>query len=351
MGEVELLKVAFVGVKRKYQEMEPEYRDFFNRFHLEMPFYYARDGKLDVTITTVDYNDDTIYFEHGGSLRCLKEDEYKVDEDYDLVVHWRKWVPELYRSGAVNVIMSQDHSFTNEWKDSARVAYGDGELYGIMCFPTWHKRNLLNELGGWMNPDRAIDGLHLGVDPDVYRPSDDKSPYEMLWASDPGRGLHNAIAVATQLHSFDRRFRLHVSYPDYCRKPDVPKHPALIDHGFVKNGPDLWRLFNSCGVMPYTSTFPEPSSRSHRQAMAAGSLVLYPPNMGTPSFLLQHMKTGVVSDYNEWPRTILRLVSSGEWSKIGKNAREYAKSESWAVQASRFVAYFEKVIEENRNGH
>ena len=78
---------------------------------------------------------------------------------------------------------------------------------------------------------------------------------------------------------------------------------------------------------------------------------MYPPNMGTPSFLIQHMKTGVVSDYSEWPRTILRLVTSGQWAEIGKAAREYAISESWAVQASRFVAYFEKVIEEKKNGN
>src|SRR6185369_6342054 len=194
--------------------------------------------------------------------------------------------------------------------------------------------------------DRAIEGLHFGVDPDIYAPADDKNPYDMLWASDPGRGLDGAMRVAMQLHTLDRKFKLHICYPDYCRKPDIPKHPALVDHGQVPNGAELQRLFNHCGVMPYSSTFPEPSSRSHRQAMSAGSLVLYPPNVGTPSFMIQHMKTGIVSDPNEWHRTILRLVSSGEWKEIGKNAREYSISESWPVQAQRFVNYFEKALQE-----
>ena len=254
MDQGELLKVAFVGVKRKYQEFKPEYRDAFNRFHLEMPFYYARYGGIDVEITTVDYDESSVKgLEGGGSIRCIHEQSWIQTPEHhqaDIIIHWRKWFPELYRPDAINVIMSQDHSFTQEWKDSARIAYGDGQLYGIMCFPTWHKGNLLRELGGWMNPDRAIEGLHLGVDPEIYTPAPDKNPYDMLWASDPGRGLQNAIAVATQLHGFDRRFKLHISYPDYCRKPDIPKHAALIDHGQVPNGAYLQQLFNTCGVMP-----------------------------------------------------------------------------------------------------
>lgn len=351
MDQGELLKVAFVGVKRKYQDMPEGYRDAFTRFHLEIPWYYAR-GDMEVTVTTVDHSGYIDSLDTGGQfLFYVREDEFrKSDYKWDVVVHWRKWFPELYRPEAINVMMSQDHSFSKEWQDSARDAFLKKELYGIMCFPTWHKKNTLHECP-WLTEDRVIEGLHFGVDTDIYAPSSDKNPYDMLWASDPGRGLDRAIRVAMQLHAMDRRFKLHVCYPDYCRRPDVPKHSALVDHGQVPNGVHLRRLFNCCGVMPYTSTFPEPSSRSHRQAMAAESLVLYPQNMGTPSFLIKHMETGVVSDCGEWPRTIIRLVSSGQWAVIGKAAREYAISESWAVQADRFVRYFEKAIEEKKNGN
>ena len=175
-----------------------------------------------------------------------------------------------------------------------------------------------------------------------------KDPYQLLWASDPGRGLEALINPFLRLWTSNRNFRLTVTYPDYVKPESVAryasflKHPSVRHMPGVRNSPKLWDLFNSSGVLPYSSTFPEPSSRCHRQAMAAGCLVLYPPNMGTPSNLIETNLTGIVEPVELWPELIQRLVSSGRRDEIGHSARTYAITENWQVQAARFHAFFDK---------
>lgn len=332
------MRIAFVGVKRRYKELDEDYRHIFTQFHLELPYYYARDGLNDVFVTTVDLHGVEHEFPGGNRLLHVKEEQLAQLQDIDVVVHWRRWFPELYRPDAINVINCQDHSFGADWQESARTAFLEGKLYGILCFPTWHRRNLLRECP-WLPSYRAIGGLTLGVDTSVYRPADDKDPHDMLWASDPGRGIERAVGLAIELFRRDRRFRLHVCMPDYARGT-VPSHPAIVWRGNIPNGPELWHLFGRTGILPYTSTFMEPSSRAHRQAMAAGSLVLYPPDMGSPSELIQGDRTGIVEPIRVWADRIQELVQTGRWREIGGAARAYAESESWYVQTQRFNDYF-----------
>lgn len=334
------MNIAFVGVKRKYKELDAEYIDFFTQYHLELPYYYASIGN-NVTVSTVDYSSD-LKNVGNGTIRFCEEKDLKENHNFDVIVHWRKWFDDLYCDSGINVINCQDHSFSSEWNNSAQNAFLNKKLFGILCFPTWHKRNLLTECS-WLQFDRAIDGLTLGVDTDIYKPSDNKDPYHLLWASDPGRGLFGAVELIDKLFRKDKRYRLHVCYPDYCKNVQKIHHPAIIWEGNVQNGQRLWNLFNSCGVLPYTSTFKEPSSRAHRQAQAAGSLVLYPPNMGSPSELILNASTGVIADVGMWADKIGNLVSSGEWKNIGMNARNFAESENWQVQAKRFTTFFTEI--------
>lgn len=339
------MRIAFVGITRKYKELAPEYRNFFNQYHLELPYYYASGGQNEVTIVTVDRVSTDLNFVGAGALFCTTEENFLKHDRYDVVIHWRKWIHGVSHMGKLNLVNCQDQSFSIEWIEQVRQARERGELDGILCFPTWHKRNTARELG-WQQDDPALlAGVTLGVDSGCYFPSPAKDPYRMLWASDPGRGLQGAIQVAMQLYQLDSRFRLHICYPDYCAVPQQIKHPALVWEGNVPNGPALWNLFNECGVLPYTSTFMEPSSRAHRQAQSAGSLVLYPPNMGSPSELIEGDRDGVVSDPKGWPRKILQLVNSGAWKKIGAAAREKAVSENWDVQARRFNVLVNGLLE------
>lgn len=338
------MKIAFVGVKRKYQELAPEYRNFFNQYHLELPYYFARDGKNQILITTVDHEDDGVKFDGGGYLVCSTEDVVaRPENQMDVVVHWRKWFEELHQPGALNLINCQDHSFSPEWQQAAQRAFSEGKLYGILCFPGWHKANLLRECS-WLPQDRAIAGVTLGVDTDIYHPVEQKNPREMLWASDPGRGLQTALSLAIRLHQRDHGFRLHVCYPDYCPPIQKISHPAIVWQGNVPNGPRLWDLFNWCGTLPYTSNFMEPSSRAHRQAMAAGSMVLYPPGMGTPSELIVNDGTGIVAPIHTWADKILQRVEDGSWKELGQRAREYAVAENWNTQARMFNLVIEEIL-------
>lgn len=345
------MRVAFVGVKRKYQELPEDYQDAFTRYHLELPWYYASGG-MEVIVTTPDFTTGPKFMDDPrGILWHVEEkhfndlfDDHSRNFKYDVVVHWRKWFPEFYRPEAINVINCQDHSFSPEWKATVVKAYAEKKLYGILCFPKWHKQNLYNELNGAIDGARLIDGLTLGVDTDIYAPAPDKDPYQLLWSSDPGRGLQQMLRVFAQLRVLDRRFHLNVCWPDYCQFAPTFNDPTITWHGNVPNGPALWGLFNKCGVLAYPSTFKEPSSRAHRQAMAAGSMVFYPPNMGTPSDLIVDGQTGFVKPVAEWPVQIFRQVIEGGWKQIGDNARRYAISENWAVQAQRFRQYFEAII-------
>ncbi len=350
------LRVAFVGMKRPPSDLPPEYWPTFVRFHMELPWYYARYSNCEIDVTTVEpvsYSED-FRAVGGGTIRTITEGQYlnplfdQESAPYDVVVHWRKWFDDLYMLGARNVMLTQDHTYSCEWRDNVQLALVRNQLEGILVFPTWHKENTLAELGPIGVTSRHLyAGLTFGVDTSVYEPIA-KDPFKLLWASDPGRGLDGLVDPFLKLWNRDRRFRLTVTYPDYVKPESVArfagffKHPGVIHKPSVRNGPELWDLFNGAGFLPYTSNFQEPSSRCHRQAMAAGCVVLYPPNMGTPSRLLEDGLTGIVSLPDLWPDVIQSLVSTGRHSEIGQNARALAVSESWAVQAARFHSFFSK---------
>lgn len=343
------LRVAFVGIKRSPSDMPPGYWATFVRYHLELPWYYAHHAPIDVDIVHPEPIEYFEKFASNGSIRCITEHQYlnEFGPKYDVVVHWRRWFDYLYDANSRNVILSQDHSYSVEWKRDVEAAFTAGHLDGILVFPTWHRENVAWELRGIVPNQRLYEGMTLGVDTDVYMPGT-KDPHSLLWASDPGRGLETLINPFLRLWQRDRRFRLTVTYPDYVRSESVARfsgflrHPGVRHLQGVRNGPDLWQLFNTAGFLPYSSTFLEPSSRCHRQAMAAGCVVLYPPDTGSPSRLIEQGMTGMVEPVELWPDVIHSMVSTGRWQEVGHNARQYALSENWAVQAQRFHRFFSK---------
>lgn len=336
------MKIAFVGVRRSFQELaDRNYLFEFVKYHLETPYYFSALGKNDVTVVTIDYSDGYfLSFLTGGTLRYITERQFETERnEYDVVVHWRSWFPTLSGLRGINLMHTCDHSYPADWIRSTVGAYRDGQLSGLLTHKGWHQRQMNKETG------IPFDSLFLdcaqGVDDDVFRPPDDdvskKDPYQMLWASDPGRGLAHSIELALRLYQLDRSFRLHVCWPDYSPRPAyLPNHPAIVIHGALPCRSELFDLFNTTGVFPYTSTFLEPSSRAHRQAQAAGSMVLYPPDMGSPSELIQSPLTGIVAPIQDWVRTIQDRVYDGSWRDIGVAARRFAVSQSWAVQSQNF---------------
>lgn len=339
-----MLKVAFVGMKRSPYSMDNGYWPTFVKYHLELPYYYAKYSNCQVDLITTE----NIEYNEIANLKCISEKQF-LDEkkQYDVVVHWRKWFDEFYVSSAKNVILSQDHSFSNEWKQSVYNAYNQKKLYGILVFPTWHKENTSHELSGLVPKSVLYEGMTLGVDTSVYFPYD-KDPYSLLWASDPGRGLDKLIPIFIKLRKADARFKLTVTYPDYVKPENVAKYsqffsfPGVIHKPTLRNGKELQDLFNSTAFLPYTSTFPEPSSRCHRQAMASGCVVLYPENMGTPSYLIKDKVNGFVRPLYEWHDIIIDVINKGLIQEIGSNARELAISEDWRIQAERFYSFFKE---------
>lgn len=339
------MRVAFVGIKRSPADMPEGYWPTFVRFHLELPWYYARHAPIDVDIVhpePIAYSED--FSESGGGrIRCVTESEHRdcVHGHYDVVVHWRRWFDDLSDQLSRNVILSQDHSYDDRWKREVAEAFRVGLLDGILVFPTWHAHNTWRELNGIIPQNRLYSGMTLGVDTDVYCPSV-KDPFFLLWASDPGRGLGELVNPFLRLWQRDRRYHLTVTYPDYVRPESLAafgpflRHPGVRHLPGLRNGPELWGLFNRATYLPYSSTFPEPSSRCHRQAMAAGCVVLYPPNMGSPSDLIETGLTGMVEPISLWPDVIHSMSMTGRHAEIGHNARQFALSENWEVQARRF---------------
>lgn len=345
------MRIAFVGIEKDWEDLDKrDYIKKFVQYHLELPFYYCRDGKNTVDIYS-DIDEPTkIYLEDLESgefsrVYCYvrPHQQWSVEAQYDVVIHWRKWIDDYFCKNAINVINSQDHSYSKEWLSKVDKATSEGKLKGILCFPEWHLRQLTSELNQIDHKPPLLPGVTLGVDTEVYTPGETKNHRELLWASDLGRGLTNGgfLNIATDLFKIDNRFKSNICYPDYVQGTFEIGHPAFEAHKNLDNGPKLWNLFNNSGFLPYTSTFMEPSSRAHRQAMAAGCIVLYPPNRGTPSDLIADNINGFVRPVSEWVDIITSLSEDEEeFNRISKNARDYAVGENWQVQAQRFNELF-----------
>lgn len=343
------MKIAFVGITRDYSQLSQDYIRFFNKYHLEIPFYYAEFGGNSVDVVTKDFKSDVEIFESGGEFRNISEEEYLLSSvKYDVVIHWRKWFEHLAKENCINILHTCDHTYSLDWKNDVLKAFSKNKLYGILCYKTWHQEQLFDrELSGYIPRDRFLDGMTFGVDTSIYKPAENKDPRALLWSSDPGRGLMNVIPIAIKLWQKDRRFKLHVCYPDYINQKISINHPAIIVHGNVQNGEKLWNIFAETGVLPYTSTFKEPSSRAFRQAQSAGSLVLYPPDTGTPSRLISDGVTGYVRQIDEWEKLIIETIDNKDlYNNICKNARQQAESESWKVQAKRFNDKMKEILGE-----
>ena len=338
------MRIAFVGIKRPYSSIDPTYIRTFNKYHLEFPLYFAELGGNECTVTTVDFESSEEEFASGGTFKNITESSF-AKMDFDVVVHWRAWHDEFYRKDAFNVLHTCDHTYDPNWKSRVISASDSGKLGAILCYAPWHLNNLFNELGKRVPITKFVGDATFGVDCETYRPTEAKDPFKMLWSSDPGRGLQYAVELAISLFRVDKRFRLHVCYPDYVKAPFLCSHPAIVVHGCLKNGPELWDLFATSSIMPYTSVFKEPSARVHRQAQAAGCVVLYPPNMGTPSDVIRDGATGYVRPVDEWNDVIAGITSPPMTVRqVGMQAREFAKSEDWNVISGRFS----KIIEEMR---
>ena len=343
------MRIAFVGIEKDWEDLERRnYVLEFVKYHLELPWYYADPGENIVDVIS-DHHSGPFKSFHKGCVQVIRPETVELYTkrygEYDVIVHWRKWFEEHYNPSAVNVINSQDHSYGPEWLKTVEKATEDGKLHGILCFPKWHEENLVRELSRLSRAPQLLSGVTLGVDTGIYHPSQPKDTHALLWASDPGRGIGGAVELAIRLFQRDNRFRLHVCWPDYYRdwvSKILPAHPALVVHRNLDNGPELWGLFNTCGFLPYTSTFMEPSSRAHRQAMAAGCVVLYPPDMGTPSDLITSGVDGVVAPVDDWVELILEYAEDPTaFALVSDNARSRALSENWEVQAVRFNELFE----------
>ncbi len=335
------MRVAFVGIRKDWRTLEERaYVGSFVQYHLELPWYFATH-RNEVDVVSEDVPDGTSY-RVKENVEVISEAAYER-RSYDVVVHWRKWFERLYKSDAQNVINSQDHSYGEKWLLDVFRATAEGKLHEVLCFPTWHERQLHDELSVLPVRPALTSGLTLGVDTEIYHP-EEKDPFMLLWASDPGRGLHGALSLHHDLYRVDQRFTLHVCWPDYAQF-SIPKHGSgVVVHENLQNGPELWNLFNYAGFLPYTSTFKEPSSRAHRQAQAAGCVVLYPHNMGSPSHLITSGIDGYVQDLLEWDRLMLDIVADPNFrafEEISKGARALAVRENWEVQAKRFNQHFE----------
>ncbi len=137
---------------------------------------------------------------------------------------------------------------------------------------------------------------------------------------------------------------MHVCWPDYVKGSYDLQHPAIQVHRNLENGKTLWNLFSVCGIVPYTCTFKEPSSRTHRQGQAAGCVVFFPPAMGTPSEIIEDGETGFTYPIEYWEEKILTMTDD-EFRKVSEGARRLAVSESWQVQAKRFNEMFSRIID------
>jgi glycosyltransferase involved in cell wall biosynthesis len=329
------LRVAFVGVERKYNELDPSYVWAFTHFHLEIPWYFAESG-IDIVLTTPDYNEPQTSVGHG-SLEHVSESVFKFSGGFgvkDAVVHWRKWRDDLSIDGVPNFVHLCDFNYGVSFVETMRSAAQKPCFAGVFAFRGWHKEQIEREMP--FLSGRVITDIALGVDPELYRPTQ-KDRFKMLWASDPGRGLEGVVKLAGDLWKRDRRYKLHVCYPDYVKAPFSLSHPAIVVHRNLRNGPELGDLFNTSSFVPYTSTFPEPSSRVHTQGQAAGCVVLYPPNVGSPSSMIVDGETGYVRDVTSWA-DLIQGMDDETFQRVSRGARDHSLTQRWGVRATQFKA-------------
>ncbi len=218
--------------------------------------------------------------------------------------------------------------------------------------------------------DRLLPLPKDGIHPGNLGPFSKKRK-TILFASNPARGLKPLVKIFSNLIKKDPEFVLHACVPERARgykfktEPNSllsrllrrrdPKNSLLYNYGACDNlcyhsylppyQQEHWQLFKMCEYLVYPSTFTEPSSRVVTHARGAGCVILYPPDMGSPSDFLTHNVDAIVTKPEKMIDQILYLEEHPDAkAKLVANSIEAASRYTFENQVKSFTNYLTTYI-------
>jgi len=189
-----------------------------------------------------------------------------------------------------------------------------------------------------------------GVDTSNFSGYEDRSTTDLVWISNPDRGLWLASKVFVEeviprwpdlrLHVYGRAAvygwgpsaeRLHLPFPEWCEGDDPPivLHRPLPRLALARELMRAWAVW-------YPTFWPETFCMAALEAQCAGT-----PVITTPVGALQEtVKGGVVQ--HDVVNAISQLRNVGRWNKLSEAGKAHSKQFSWAAVAVQWEKMFEE---------
>jgi len=352
----------------------------FLQYQLEPIYYLHTLGGHDVTII----NNNTTASINGFQF-------YRFEDfprgSYDLLAFWRK-----ITSSGKNILKKTEYKLSTLYlcdfgyennKDTYQTIqnfletnpnhylspYTEKTIFRWNMSPRfWHRDYICSIFD--ITTDRLLPFPKDGIHPENLGYFQ-KTPKTVLFASSPSRGLKQLFQIFSILVKKDPKFELHVCVPERAKRfkfEHIPFHKKIWR--FKKDKNDLasiynfapcqnlhyhsymppytkehWDLFKKCEYLVYPSVFTEPSSRVTTHARGAGCVILYPPNMGSPSDFLTHQVDAIIASPKKMVEEILYLEKHPEAkSKLITNSISAASHYTFEKQVENFTNYLKNVI-------
>lgn len=169
----------------------------------------------------------------------------------------------------------------------------------IICVSDYHRLQLtdlvLTNLE-WNMEYPKINYIHNPIPDDLNPNSTPRTPYKLLFASSPHKGLSHAVNLFKTLVMHDNRYNLYVCNPGYIADADL-NHPNIVNLKSLSY-PDLITQYRTSECVFYPNVvFPETFGLIYAEANACGTPVLT-HGIGASSEVLTDAQKQIVDCYD-----------------------------------------------------
>lgn len=212
---------------------------------------------------------------------------------------------------------------------------------GIPCDDVVCISKFQRDAWGFREEDPSVHVIGDGVDLTLFTGREDRRENQLLWISNPDRGLYIACEVfrnqilprwpEMEFHVYGRYSvygwpaaaeRWFLPPPSWLGK-NIFLHDPLPSLGIARELMRSWALF-------YPTFWPEVFCMAALEAQAAGTPVISSPIAALPETIMGGILT------NDLVNAVSQLRNKNRWKKLSKTGKEFAATHDWALLAERW---------------